>query len=73
MACVCGHKSENHFFDYGHCETDGCDCVGYERDLIELVGKYQRPLDDDLINEPFICYLLCGTDWGIYKSLDYLH
>ncbi len=73
MACVCGHGRDNHNFDYGPCEADGCDCVGYERDLIELVEKYQRPLDYDLINEPFICYLLCGVDWGIFKSLDFLH
>ena len=73
MACVCGHEKEKHYYIYGHCDVENCECVGYESDLMELVERYLRPLDEDLINEPFICYLLCGVTWDAYRSLDFIH
>ena len=73
MACVCGHDHESHQYEYGHCEVESCQCYGYDSDFLELARRVQRPLDEDLINDPFICFLLCGVDYGIDKTMDHIH
>ena len=73
MACICGHKDNEHSYKYGQCEAPECFCPGYEPDLIDLIEKYERRVatTGDCL-DPFLPLLCFMVEAGYLRNREYL-